>query len=414
MCRPFSLTTSVLSYGNKTETGKPNQEGSYLYHSIDVYWHYENLTIQEREGNDQWMMVNNSYPFPACDAENFSNGEVNGMYYRAYKFENEGYHSRRCHLTQYFNQGFQGYVRLISEAFIVVTVFGHLILIAILVPVRYCCFFGDIMILFDNMISIIVVILTALHTLFYLRAIKFVGPFVVMIYTILLKDITIFIMIYTIFLMGFFMSFYLLFISCERIKGDLGASNILASPFEAMIRLFIMTLNEFQTFYSELNACGDQQMATLGKIIFLIYEVAVSLTQFNLLIAMLTRTYEEIYATQKEYKRQWAQVILMQELSLPPKDRLMALLKYSRPIGTNKKKRAFVVTRKTDFESLSESEKLMKEEQLNAIREERRMLLKRRLRELNGGKDGMKTSLRPGTSYRGHAPMMPTQWHYLA
>lgn len=43
---------------------------------------------------------------------------------------------------------------------------------------------------------------------------------------------------------------------------------------------------------------------------------------------------------------QWAQVILMLELSLKPKERLIALLKYSRPVGTDKRKRAFVVARK--------------------------------------------------------------------
>ena len=63
----------------------------------------------------------------------------------------------------------------------------------------------------------------------------------------------------------------------------------------------------------------------------------------------MTRTYETIFAkvrSQKEYKRQWAQVILMMELSISPKTRLLSLLKYSRPIGTDKKKRAFVVSRK--------------------------------------------------------------------
>src|SRR5690606_39232826 len=109
-------------------------------------------------------------------------------------------------------------------------------------------------------------------------------------------------------------------------------------------------------------------------------EVVVSLMQFNMLIAMMTRTYELIYRTQKEYKRQWAQVILMLELSLPPKERLMALLKYSRPIGTDKRKRAFVVTRRTDVQTLTESEKMMREQQINAIKEEKRMLLKRRLK----------------------------------
>jgi hypothetical protein len=43
---------------------------------------------------------------------------------------------------------------------------------------------------------------------------------------------------------------------------------------------------------------------------------------------------------------QWAQVILMIELSINPRARLMSLLEYSRPIGTDKRKRAFVVSRK--------------------------------------------------------------------
>ncbi|PIO62773.1 hypothetical protein TELCIR_15655, partial [Teladorsagia circumcincta] len=79
--------------------------------------------------------------------------------------------------------------------------------------------------------------------------------------------------------------------------------------------------------------------------IFVIFELGVSILQFNLLIAMMTRTYETIYRTRKEYKRQWAQVILMLELSLAPKDRLMYLLEYSRPTGTNKKVRSFVVNK---------------------------------------------------------------------
>jgi len=40
------------------------------------------------------------------------------------------------------------------------------------------------------------------------------------------------------------------------------------------------------------------------KILFFIYEVFSSLMQFNVLIAMMTRTYEMIYATEKEWKRQ--------------------------------------------------------------------------------------------------------------
>lgn len=40
------------------------------------------------------------------------------------------------------------------------------------------------------------------------------------------------------------------------------------------------------------------------QIIFLIFEIFVSILQFNLLIAMMTRTYETIFETKKEWNRQ--------------------------------------------------------------------------------------------------------------
>ncbi|KAI6177883.1 Ion-trans domain-containing protein [Aphelenchoides bicaudatus] len=93
---------------------------------------------------------------------------------------------------------------------------------------------------------------------------------------------------------------------------------------------------------------------------------------------MMTRTYELIYKTQKEWKRQWAQVILMLELSLPPKERLMALLKYSRPIGANKRRRAFVATRKID--QMNDDEKSLKVHHETEKITEKKQVLKRRLK----------------------------------
>lgn len=80
--------------------------------------------------------------------------------------------------------------------------------------------------------------------------------------------------------------------------------NILSNPIESILRLFIMTIGEFSKFYRDLTTCPVSSMSTIGKIMFLIFELIVSLMQFNLLIAMMTRTYEEIYRTQKEWKRQ--------------------------------------------------------------------------------------------------------------
>ncbi|CAJ0557804.1 unnamed protein product, partial [Mesorhabditis spiculigera] len=152
------------------------------------------------------------------------------------------------------------------------------------------------------------------------RAVKFVGPFVLMIYTIIASDLSRFIVIYIIFLVGFSQSFDLIFTACERAAytanvtvtqttADDGDSfqNLIPNPQEALIRTFIMTIGEFMSLYRELAACDSLLMSTIGKVCFILFEMGVSILQFNLLIAMMTRTYEEIFQTSKEWKRQWAQ-----------------------------------------------------------------------------------------------------------
>ena len=94
----------------------------------------------------------------------------------------------------------------------------------------------------------------------------------------------------------------------------------------------------------------------------------------------------------------------MLELSLQPKDRHIALLKYSRPIGTDKRRRAFVVSRKVrhktkiilhvarrvcastfvclwlQIANFTESERILREQQESDKLKEKKFLLRRRLR----------------------------------
>lgn len=165
------------------------------------------------------------------------------------------------------------------------------------------------------------------------------------------------------------------------------------------MRMIIMSVGEFGAFYKNLNDCKSR-VALQGKvgamfmvlflphshiqIFFSIYELLVTLMLLNLLIAMMTRTYEKIAETEKEWKRQveafgntalslsiifpnccsaeilpcfqWAQVILMLEQSLTNAERSMAIYSYSRPLRSDKARRAFVVRLKSDvslFPSIS-------------------------------------------------------------
>lgn len=56
----------------------------------------------------------------------------------------------------------------------------------------------------------------------------------------------------------------------------------------------------------------------IGKMIFLLYMLIVYIMLINMLIAMMGNTYQQINDTEKEYLRQWAQVILGIEYSVAP------------------------------------------------------------------------------------------------
>ncbi|CAJ0597219.1 unnamed protein product [Cylicocyclus nassatus] len=273
-------------------------------------------------------------------------------------------------------------------------------LVLLMVPIRAACSIDPTLLVIDNVMSTLVIISTTVHFLYYCRAIKFVGPFVLMVYKIIATDIRRFLLIYGIFLMGFSQAFYLVFLSCEREHMELEKKglqgkfqNVIQNPVEAFIRTFILTIGEFTVLYRNLALCPAKIMNGIGKIVFLIFELGVSILQFNLLIAMMTRTYDTIFRTRKEYKRQWAQVILMLELSLKPQDRLMYLLQYSRPIGTNKKLRSFVVIKNIYQDKTKEEVAHAKEEKAKKVIEERKALLKRRLKDME-----IREGIRPMTS----------------
>ncbi|CAJ0583867.1 unnamed protein product, partial [Mesorhabditis spiculigera] len=134
-------------------------------------------------------------------------------------------------------------------------------------------------------------------------------------------------------------AFSIIFLACEReesvymqqqnlttIDYSKKFTNIMKTPWASLMRMFIMSVGEFSAFYKNL------------------HEFSVML--LNLLIAMMTRTYEKIAEAEKEWKRQWAKVILMMEQSITTSARKLALFRYSRPLKSNIRQRAFIVLEK--------------------------------------------------------------------
>ncbi|KJH49699.1 hypothetical protein DICVIV_04181 [Dictyocaulus viviparus] len=89
--------------------------------------------------------------------------------------------------------------------------------------------------------------------------------------------------------------------------------NIMGCPREALMRMIIMSVGEFGAVYRNLNDCKSS-VALQGK---------------------------------------WAQVILMLEQSLTNAERLMVMYSYSRPVRSDKARRAFVVRQKSDVGPLA-------------------------------------------------------------
>ncbi|CAJ0934944.1 unnamed protein product, partial [Mesorhabditis belari] len=233
-----------------------------------------------------------------------------------------------------------------------------LALIVLMIPVRFSCGVHSSFLFIENILAITSVMMMTMHFLFFCRGLKFVGPFVLMVYKIILVDMLRFFLIYLVFLLCFSQSFSIIFRACEReeivhmkrmnITTDdyqRKFTNIMDTPWSSIMRMFIMSVGEFSAFYRNLHECKSN-MAQMGKALFIIYELLVTVMLLNLLIAMMTRTYEKIAEAEKEWKRQWAKVILMIEQSLSSFSRKMALYSYSRPLRSDIRQRAFIVLEK--------------------------------------------------------------------
>uniref|UniRef100_A0A914XNB4 Ion transport domain-containing protein n=2 Tax=Plectus sambesii TaxID=2011161 RepID=A0A914XNB4_9BILA len=189
----------------------------------------------------------------------------------------------------------------------------------------------------EDVTWIIFVLLTAVKFLFFCRGFKTVGPFVLMLYKIIVRDLLRFFIIYCVIVIGFSQAFYIIFLRYQPDDPtfDIAVNGTIVSDiFESFSRMFIMSLNEFSVFYEQLNDC---ELAVLGKITFILFIVLVSLLLINMLIAMMTNTYEQISSNSLEWLRQWAAIVLMMEQSVDPVKRLEYQNAYSIPMKDRKR-----------------------------------------------------------------------------
>ena len=95
--------------------------------------------------------------------------------------------------------------------------------------------------------------------------------------------------------------------------------NPMPNTVESFLQTFMMALGEVMEIWGAL---GNTNHGVIGRILWFIFVMIVTILLLNLLIAMMGDTYAKIAAIKNEWMRQWARTVLIVERSCSPKERL--------------------------------------------------------------------------------------------
>ncbi|XP_017893600.1 transient receptor potential cation channel subfamily V member 5 isoform X2 [Ceratina calcarata] len=190
----------------------------------------------------------------------------------------------------------------------------------------------------EDMLAVVVMLTTAPYFLFFCRGFKTVGPFVVMIYRMIMGDLLRFVSIYLVFVMGFSQAYYIIFLSFDNPNTPEGVddsvSNPMPSPVESIMAMFLMSMTNFGDYYGAFERTEHEME---GKFMFVVYMAIVAILLVNMLIAMMGNTYQKIAETRNEWQRQWARIVLVVERGVSPQERLKKLMDYSQPMSDGRR-----------------------------------------------------------------------------
>lgn len=114
--------------------------------------------------------------------------------------------------------------------------------------------------------------------------------------------------------------------------------------------LMRMTFGEFDFFQFD-----KSRHATLAKLLFFYFMLFVTVLLMNMLIAMMANTYQNISdRSEKEWRRQWAQIIMVLERSVKPSELKKLQDDYSVDMardGTEDRRRGLMVIKKSSLPS---------------------------------------------------------------
>ncbi|XP_049822636.1 transient receptor potential cation channel subfamily V member 2 [Aethina tumida] len=190
----------------------------------------------------------------------------------------------------------------------------------------------------EDTVAVVVMLTTAPYFLFFCRGFKTVGPFVVMIYRMVMGDLLRFASIYLVFVMGFSQAYYIIFLSFDNPLTpedvDDSATNPISTPIESIMAMFLMSMTNFGDYYDAFARTEHEYEA---KILFVVFMAIVAILLINMLIAMMGNTYQKIAETRNEWQRQWARIVLVVERGVSPPERLKQMMVYSQPMSDGKR-----------------------------------------------------------------------------
>ncbi|XP_035225616.1 transient receptor potential cation channel subfamily V member 5-like [Stegodyphus dumicola] len=161
------------------------------------------------------------------------------------------------------------------------------------------------------------------YLIFFAGAVRLTGPFVTMIYSMLVGDMFRFSIIYVIFLFGFTQAFYFLFKNPPMERTD--SKKRFSSYSVTWMGLFHMTLGSYE--YEEIRETYYQK---LTQLVFAMFMVFTPILLLNMLIAMMGNTYcEVITQSEKEWVKQWANIIVALERAIDSKSAREFIQSYS-------------------------------------------------------------------------------------
>lgn len=184
------------------------------------------------------------------------------------------------------------------------------------------------------------------YLLFFCRGFGAIGPFVGMIYKMCIGDMSRFFIIYIIYLLGLALAF------SHVMKGVEGFQN----AGYTIMTLMRMTFGEFDFFTFDRS-----RQPALAKLLFFYFMLFVTVLLMNMLIAMMANTYQNISdRSEKEWRRQWAHIIMVLERSVKPSELKKFQDDYSVDMareGIKERRRGLMVIKKSSLPSKADKRK---------------------------------------------------------